>query len=519
MARLFHVCFLITLVSALICGCQPAPTPVVTDTPSPEITQTLAPENREQVTLADVTNVEPSLLLGSGEAEAVNYPENSTDTLKKDITERYQAIQRRFGKAQVLFNQDTEPDGSAHWVEYPVIDGKLIHATYAYGGALTPSLPQPFDYPVRYERNAAGVLEVVGDYEEMEIPEGSVGMTWTGLTPATRLPQFVAGSEITLADGRKVYPMEMNYKSFVENGDYWQEIPEVAALVNEENANKMAISAQELMADKLNPLVIETSLEGTVSLAGKDVELNYPELKAKITFAFDKSIMERSLEETGFLPYRHAALNPEYMEKIGTDEEGAEREIATHILFMNYLAWQRDDDGQFFNQRKNTLFTEWLDRLDKGEDVGYHMWFYTENGKGYANKRIYVDPHQFLNLDVYFTVNSNNPGEILGHSELPGSTTLVEGKDMYRYFYDEGSQKIVLAVNVLPYSDIERNYSGLGYADLLGVLQTLSLHGDAQRSGWQFINVINPDISEVMESVRPVIYDPLCWNYPLIVFP
>ena len=72
-------------------------------------------------------------------------------------------------------------------------------------------------------------------------------------------------------------------------------------------------------------------------------------------------------------------------------------------MYTNYMAWQRDEDGKYLTERKSVPFTDWLDRLAKGEDVGYHLWVVTEKGKGYPNERIYVDPHQFLNLDVYFT--------------------------------------------------------------------------------------------------------------------
>ena len=104
-----------------------------------------------------------------------------------------------------------------------------------------------------------------------------------------------------------------------------------------ETPDLISISATELMADKLNPFVVEAPLVGTVSLAGENVELNHPKLKAKITFAFDKSIMERDQEETGFPPYSHAAINPEYLKKMGTDKAGAKRgDYHSHYVYQLY---------------------------------------------------------------------------------------------------------------------------------------------------------------------------------------
>ncbi len=186
-----------------------------------------APGERLPMTAERVKNVSPSFEIGlDGAGNITGLPEGKTQDEKDAVKGFYQAIQKKFPTLKVYYNQDTNPqEGSGHWILFAVDSGgKLIYSTSSYGTADAPE--QPSDYPIIY---SADGISLVGTYTKFDVPGGGIpGVTWTGLRE-NRLPQFLA-NEVSVG-GDKYYTEALNYKAYVEDGNYWEEVAGVAELL------------------------------------------------------------------------------------------------------------------------------------------------------------------------------------------------------------------------------------------------------------------------------------------------
>jgi hypothetical protein len=360
---------------------SPTITPLPTETSTPTPTPTEIPvvaAQREVVTLADVKNVNPSLLIGSGEAKVTNYPPNSTDIMKSEIDDRFNAVLHRFGAdVTVYFDQDTTPDGSANWVLYATklgSNGKrvLIHQISSYPVIPGQSAPdQPSDYPIQFLRNEkTGILEVVGDYTVFDIPGEEVGVIWIGLTLDKRLPQFLA-NEVSVGPDR-YYIEALDYKSFIKaaNAKIWTDVAGVADIVD---AAVGGLSTQELAAKNLYG-------------SGFELKTEFQGIPVDLTVVTSKATLTQYKQTRGCMPNQE-------MVKYGAS---AEDRMAEMFFWGHYIGYLRDKGLT----ESGYPFETYIADLNAGKDRGYTIWGPRLDG---SDGEFRVNP---LSLVEYVTTNA-----------------------------------------------------------------------------------------------------------------
>ena len=257
-----------------------AATPTATKIPDFDLTPISAPEQRQPVALADVTNVEPSMELKSagvgpdGHYYPANYPPN-TNKIKSDIDARFNALLQKFGPdVKVYFNQDTT--GSDQWVLYAEnVDPKNGNVTLIHQVSRYPANPgqnasmQPSDRPVQYKKDESGSLIVVGQYMEFDIPGNQATVAWTGSKPDLRLPNFLA--DPIILNGIKYNLLAMKYEPNGGSENVWGKITGVSELVATESAKIVSTFAPELSGEQLaEKNIIGSGFELTDKYQGKD---------------------------------------------------------------------------------------------------------------------------------------------------------------------------------------------------------------------------------------------------------
>lgn len=130
------------------------------------------------------------------------------------------------------------------------------------------------------------------------------------------------------------------------------------------------ISAEGLLSECKQVLEIEPSLIGMARVEGAMVNLNFPNIRNKITFGLHPSVMDRPAGSE-FYSVKRMFLNNEYWDAMA-GKGSAERQILTDIMYLHYRAWQYDQNWVFHQERKNISFLDYLRMLDREEIDGGH---------------------------------------------------------------------------------------------------------------------------------------------------
>jgi hypothetical protein len=188
----------------------PTATLIETATPTPfnpieEKTQTPAQE-RPQITLEMTKNPELPLKLGEDSEQIIG---------GRPAKDFYDAIQKRFPTSDVYYSQDPQGQG---WILYATLGSNLFYATVTdpAGNEQYSNAPLAFS-------TDNGDLEVAGNYELINIPD-TLAVIWVN-----GLPQFVSGL-VKVANGDIYYSEYMEYKTYAEDRNPWQKVPDAAAM-------------------------------------------------------------------------------------------------------------------------------------------------------------------------------------------------------------------------------------------------------------------------------------------------
>ena len=224
----------VTLVTPTATATEIAPT-VTPDFPAGTGTETpIISEARSVVTAEAAKNVDPSLMIGTGELDEngelkePTYPENASDKFKAAVHLFYDGIQAKFPESTVFFNQD-ESGESRNWILYAFKDGKLVYSLVQYplpDGTLGEK--QYNDNPIHF---AAATGEMLGEYAFLDIPGGTVGVIWDH-----GRPQFLA-DERTTSEGTNYYTQAFDYKT-LDPVSPWKDIADLPEFASSEFSEK-----------------------------------------------------------------------------------------------------------------------------------------------------------------------------------------------------------------------------------------------------------------------------------------
>lgn len=162
--------------------------------------------------------------------------------------------------------------------------------------------------------------------------------------------------------------------------------------------NPNAISSQEIIDGFGFKLEISGGLEGKALINGEQVDTNYPNLDLDIIYGLDPAVMNRG-PETHFLPYTSLEINKEYQDKFGVNPENEMRAV---IWYGFYKGWQHSEDDKYIDQRQDVSFTDYLSRVQSGEDMAFPFWVITQKGRLTPDSRVNIDPKEMKNVVIEF---------------------------------------------------------------------------------------------------------------------
>lgn len=192
-----------------------APTVISTDAPAGSETQTATEAvTRLPVTVEDVKNVGPSLKLGIDEkGNLTGLPEGTTQDTINNVKDFYDLAKARFPDSTIYYDQDVE--GTRQYILYAISpDGKLQTSVVSYGEG---KALQFNDYPIDFYDEETKEWKVNGEYTEVDIPGGTIGVIWKN-----GFSQFLA-DKITLPNGDTVFTKFMEYKTYAGD-DPWHNV-------------------------------------------------------------------------------------------------------------------------------------------------------------------------------------------------------------------------------------------------------------------------------------------------------
>lgn len=232
-----------------------------------------------------------------------------------------------------------------------------------------------------------------------------------------------------------------------------------------------SVSSKEILADCPVKIEVETALDGKVAVEGHDVELHYPNIKTKMTFAIDNSVLGKP--QSG-IPLTTLELNAKYWES-RYGPEGNSRQILSDVLYSHYSAWQHDQDNKFLDDRKSVSFQDYLKLISDGGDGSHILLTNTSKDTVLPNEQVKINP--LYDIVVLFTNKGNYVESWGGFSYDPSRKILIARIRPYLTYSD---------ISALP-TDLREDYKkSTGYMNLASLLQTMSYPERYQKGSLSF---------------------------------
>lgn len=196
------------------------------------------------------------------------------------------------------------------------------------------------------------------------------------------------------------------------------------------------------------PVVIEvdSNLKGPVLVRGEKIDLNHPEINLGITIAIDKMTAERG-RESHFLPINSLKLNS----NLYNGEVDPRRQIVADFMFNYYKIWQYTDKQKYLSEREGVTFNEYLDKVGKGEDVGFSVWAREDREKTDSTLEVHFEVPKTNMVSIFsHQADPVNPDKYFSYQYIKDKDTLINYYDS-RYTSGQDSENIDEVTNAYQY--------------------------------------------------------------------